>query len=57
MFQNEGYGPAARSRNAMASIGSKVYIVGELSTPLGDNSNSVYILDTGKFSHHGHAKF
>ena len=58
MFQNIGRGPDARSGHAMASIGSKVYVVGgERSTPFLDDFNSIYVLDTGKFSHHWHAKF
>jgi hypothetical protein len=50
MFQNMGPTPAGRSGHAMASIGSKIYLVGgeSFAPTKGEDSNVIHVLDTSK---------
>ena len=51
MFQDMGYSPRGRSGHAMASIGSKVFVIGgESSVPSGDDPDVIHVLDTSQFS-------
>jgi hypothetical protein len=47
VFQNMGSSPRGRSGHAMASVGSKVFVVG--GAPSGDDSDVIHILDTSQY--------
>jgi len=51
MFQNMGPSPSGRSGHAMASIGSKVFVIGgESFTPSkGEDPNMIHVLDTSQY--------
>ena len=51
MFQNMGVPPSGRSGHAMASIGSKVFVVGgeSFAPSKGDDPNVIYVLDTSQY--------
>jgi hypothetical protein len=51
MFQNMGPSPSGRSGHAMASIGSKVFVIGgESFTPSkGEDPNVIHVLDTSQY--------
>lgn len=47
MFQNMGPAPSARSGHAMASMGSRVFVLGgESFTPTRDDHGIIHVLDT-----------
>lgn len=48
MFQNMGPSPSGRSGHAMASAGTKVYVLGgESFSPLkGEDATTIHVLDT-----------
>lgn len=49
MFQNMGPAPSGRSGHAMASIGSKVYVLGgesSVAPTKTDDPNIIHVLDT-----------
>lgn len=50
MFQNMGPSPTARSGHAMASMGSRVFVLGgESFTPArGDDHGIIHVLDTSE---------
>ena len=52
MFQNMGPSPTGRSGHAMASIGSKVFVVGgeSFAPARPDDPNVIHILDTSQCS-------
>lgn len=51
MFQNMGPAPSARSGHAMASMGSRVFVLGgESFTPTrGDDHGMIHVLDTSLY--------
>ena len=53
MFQNMGPSPSGRSGHAMASIGSKVFVVGgeSFAPSRGDDPNVIHVLDTSQYIH------
>jgi hypothetical protein len=48
MFQNMGPAPSGRSGHAMASAGSKVFVLGgeSFTTPRPDDPGMIHVLDT-----------
>jgi len=49
MFQNMGFSPRGRSGHAMASVGSKIFVVGGV--PSGDDSDVIDVLDTSQYTY------
>ena len=51
MFQNMGPSPSGRSGHAMASIGTKVYVLGgeSFSPSKSDDPNFTHVLDTSAY--------
>jgi hypothetical protein len=46
MFQNMGPSPSGRSGHAMASAGTKVYVLGGFSSSKEEDATTIHVLDT-----------